>query len=220
VASPPGRKALDVQRPSRSPAPEAGNSRIDPAIGARKPAVGLSTRRWRNERAGIAVSATIVRKVLREEGLGPAGTVPVHPGVSSFGPKRRAQSRSISSRSTPCGSSGCTSCSSSRSPAGVCTSPAAPHIPTVRGLRSRRGGSPGHSLSVRLRFAFSFAMVIASSRAASMRCSRPKEPESFEPQFRCPRPMGSRNGSSEPFEPNAWLHVVAVRALQGAGREQ
>ena len=42
----------------------------------RKPALGISTHRWKLKGLGVAVSATFVRTWLREGGLGPVGTRP------------------------------------------------------------------------------------------------------------------------------------------------
>ena len=42
----------------------------------RKPALGISTHRWKLKGLGVAVSATSVRTWLREGGLGPVGTRP------------------------------------------------------------------------------------------------------------------------------------------------
>jgi putative transposase len=74
---------------------------------------------------GILVSATTVKKILREEHLGPAGTC-----------------------------SGCMCCSSSKSPAVASIVPGARPTPTPNGSRNRRGSWPGRSLNGRIQFVF------------------------------------------------------------------
>jgi putative transposase len=70
---------------------------------------------------GVVVSASTVRKTLRKAQLGPVGTR----GGPSWREFLRAQANTwspwTSSPLTRSGSSGCTCCSSSKSPAGVCT---------------------------------------------------------------------------------------------------
>src|SRR4029453_18188003 len=57
---------------------------------------------------GVAVSATTVRKILREAGLPPAGERAGSPGMSSCERTRGPRSPATSSPSTRSGSAGCT----------------------------------------------------------------------------------------------------------------
>ena len=102
---------------------------------------------------GITVSATTVRKFLREAGIGPtAGRAGL-----TWRAFLRAQAESMlavdSSRSRLSRCSGCTCCSSSSSPAGGSTWSAAPRTRPALGLPSRLASSPGRSPSARRGFA-------------------------------------------------------------------
>src|SRR5919204_5794106 len=103
---------------------------------------------------GVVVSATTVKKILREDQLGPVGNDGDQRGASSSGHRRRAWSRLISSPSIPSGCSDCPCCSSSKSPVAACTWLGARLIPTPSGSRSRRGRSRGPSATDRSRFVF------------------------------------------------------------------
>jgi hypothetical protein len=77
---------------------------------------------------GLTVSATTVKKILRQAGLGPAGSRS-GPSWRAFlrGQRQRACSRSTSSPSKQSRCNGCTCSSSSSSAADASTCPAAPH---------------------------------------------------------------------------------------------
>jgi hypothetical protein len=97
---------------------------------------------------GIIVSATTVKKILREEQLGPA---------SAKGPSWRefvrAQAKSVIAVDfftvDTVWLQRCMCCSSSRLPAGVCILRGTRATPTPNGLRNRRGRWPGRSLNGR-----------------------------------------------------------------------
>jgi putative transposase len=76
VASSAGREALDLRAAVGATANRLEGSRADCAIRTRKSAVGLSALVGELKGVGVIVSATTVRKVLREAHLGPAGKRP------------------------------------------------------------------------------------------------------------------------------------------------
>ena len=85
-----GREAVDVRAtPGRPPIGRDG-SRADCSVGPREPALGLSADRGRAEGPGIVVSATTVRKMLREEQRGPANKRTGPTWREFFARKRRA----------------------------------------------------------------------------------------------------------------------------------
>ena len=103
---------------------------------------------------GLAVSATTVKKILRQAGLGPAGSraglswraLPAGTGAE------HARSRLLHRRDD-LAADGCTCSSSSSSAADASTSPAAPPTRPAPGSPSRRASSPGRSRSDQDRFA-------------------------------------------------------------------
>ena len=140
-----GRKLLDVRATAGSTADRTARSNAHRAVGTRESTVGVSASRWRTEGLGVIVLATTVKKVLREEQLDPLESGPTRRGASSCARTRRACLRWISSRSTRTGSSVCTCCSSSKSPAATCTWPAVRLIPTASGSPSTHGRWHGRS---------------------------------------------------------------------------
>jgi putative transposase len=102
-------------------------------------------------RLGLTVSATTVRKILREAGIGPAG----ERGGLSWRAFLRAHAQSIlrstssRSRQSPC--NGPTCCSSSSLGVGASTLPAAPPTRPAPGLLSKHASSLGQSRSGRRR---------------------------------------------------------------------
>jgi putative transposase len=88
---------------------------------------------------GILVSATTVKKILRDEGLGPTSQRRGLHGEHSCVRRPKASSRWISSPSIRCGSSDCMCCSSLKSACAVSMWPAVRHTRTMRGSRNRRG---------------------------------------------------------------------------------
>jgi putative transposase len=164
------------------------------------------------------VSSTTVKKILREEQLGPAGKRR-GPTWREF---LRAQAASVIAvdfftvdtvwlqrlyvlffievASRRVHLAGCTA-----------------HPDAERSL-SRRGKSRGRSAPDRSRFVFSFAIVIGSSRTASMPCSRPKAPESYGRRCKSQRRTGSRNALFEPVRSECldWLLIVSAQHLERA----
>jgi putative transposase len=118
----------------------AGRPPIDGELRALVLRLARENSRWGYQRIvgelrglGLTVSATTVRAILKAAGLGPAGSAPVSPGVSSCARRRRACSPSTSSRWRPSGCSGCTCSFSSSWAAAACISPAARRTPAAAG---------------------------------------------------------------------------------------
>jgi putative transposase len=154
---------------------------------------------------GVVVSATTVKKILREEQLGPAGKR----GGPTWREFLRAQAASVIAvdfftvdtvwlqrlyvlffievASRRVHLAGCTA-----------------HPDAEWVTQQARQVTWTFSNRYHSRFVFSFAIMIGSSRIASMLCSRPKAPELYGRRFKPQRQTGSRNGSFEPSGPSAW----------------
>jgi len=151
---------------------------------------------------GAMVSATTVKKILREEQLGPAGKRP-GPSWREFLHTQAASVLAvdfftvdtvwlqrlyvlffIELASRRVHLAGCTA------------------HPDANGSRSKRGRSCGRSPTDRSRSAFLFAIVIGSSRPALMRCSKRKAPGSSAHPFKRQRRTGSPNASCGPPGPS------------------
>src|SRR4029453_12364904 len=71
LASRDGGEALDLCAPAWSSADHQGASSADLSLSTGESTLGLSADSGRVQRLGIVVSATTVKKILREEHLGP-----------------------------------------------------------------------------------------------------------------------------------------------------